>query len=187
MLHSHICIMDVEGNSEHVVYSAPEHFEAPNWSPDGSYLLLNCRGKLWRLPTSGDESELVPTGTVTYLNNDHGISPDGSLLAISAGPIYTIPPQVVSHGASQKRYPVTSTAGPLMVQRQPTAHRVMVSSTFTLSLWEADRKSASPLEQVLMMALTIPRMGNGSTSTPIVQEAGVFGEFPLLERIQLRA
>jgi Tol biopolymer transport system component len=83
--------MDVEGNSERVVYSAPEHFEAPNWSPDGSYLLLNSRGRLWRLPSSGGKPELVPTGTVVNLNNDHGISPDGSLLAISAGPIYTLP------------------------------------------------------------------------------------------------
>ena len=91
MLHSHICITDVDGSSERIVYSGAEHFEAPNWSPDGSYLLLNSRGRLWRLLTTGGEPELVPTGAVTNLNNDHGISPDGSLLAISAGAIYTLP------------------------------------------------------------------------------------------------
>jgi len=91
MLHSHICITDVEGSSERVVYSCAEHFEAPNWSPDGSYLLLNSRGRLWSLPITGGEPAPVHSGAVANLNNDHGISPDGSLLAISAGPIYTLP------------------------------------------------------------------------------------------------
>jgi hypothetical protein len=87
-LYSHICVVDGDGANERVVYSTAEHFEAPNWSPDGTHLLLNSRGRLWRLPlTEGCEPILVPTGAVTNLNNDHGISPDGALLAISAGPI----------------------------------------------------------------------------------------------------
>jgi TolB protein len=46
---------------------------------------------LWRLAVTGGEPEPVPTGKVTGINNDHGISPDGRLLAISAGPIYVLP------------------------------------------------------------------------------------------------
>lgn len=89
---SHICIVDADGENERVIYATPEHFEAPNWSPDGTYLLLNSRGRLWRLPLAGGaEPEPVPTGAVTGINNDHGISPDGSRFAISAGPIYTLP------------------------------------------------------------------------------------------------
>ncbi len=90
---SHICVWDADGNNERVVYSTPEHFEAPNWSPDGDYLLLNSRGKLWRLPLAGESSEpvQVPTGNVTNVNNDHGISPDGSLFVVSAGPMFTLP------------------------------------------------------------------------------------------------
>ena len=42
-LHSHICIVDADGKSEHVVYSAPEHFGAPNGSPDGGYLCSTAR------------------------------------------------------------------------------------------------------------------------------------------------
>ena len=90
---SHVCVANADGGRERVVYSTPEHFEAPNWSPDGDYLLLNSRGKLWRLPLAGEGSEPVPvpTGNVTGINNDHGISPDGSLFVVSAGPMYTLP------------------------------------------------------------------------------------------------
>ena len=91
-LHSHVCVIDADGGEERVVFSSPEHFEAPNWSPDGGYLLLNSRGKLWRLPLEGDGEPLaVPAGSVGNINNDHGISPDGSIFAISAGHIYTVP------------------------------------------------------------------------------------------------
>jgi Tol biopolymer transport system component len=88
---SQVTLMTVDGTEKKVVLSTPRLFEAPNWSPDGKYLLLNSDGKLWRLPVTGGEPELVPTGTVTGINNDHGISPDGKLLAISAGPIYVLP------------------------------------------------------------------------------------------------
>jgi TolB protein len=93
VLHSHICILDADGVDEQVVYTAPRHFEAPNWSPDGRYLLLNSEGQLWRLPLHqlDAEPERVPTGPVTAINNDHGISPDGTLFAISAGAIYKVP------------------------------------------------------------------------------------------------
>ncbi|MCC6421047.1 MAG: PD40 domain-containing protein, partial [Gemmataceae bacterium] len=83
-------VLTLDGGAKRVVYSAPRRFEAPNWSPDGKYLLLNSEGKLWRLPLAGGEAELVNTGKVTGINNDHGISPDGKLLAISAGQIYVL-------------------------------------------------------------------------------------------------
>ncbi len=88
---SHVTVLTLDGGAKRVVYSAPRKFEAPNWSPDGKYLLLNSEGKLWRLPLAGGEAELVNTGKVTGINNDHGISPDGKLLAISAGQIYVLP------------------------------------------------------------------------------------------------
>lgn len=88
---SHITLIEADGQSQRVIYSAPRLFEAPNWSPDGSYLLLNSEGKLWRLPVSGGEPRQVPAGGVDRINNDHGISPDGKWFAISAGHIYVLP------------------------------------------------------------------------------------------------
>jgi Tol biopolymer transport system component len=91
-VHSHVTVINADGTGARVLFSAPQLFEAPNWSPDGSYLLLNSQGKLWRLAVEGgNEPSAVPTGAVTGINNDHGISPDGTRFAISAGHIYTLP------------------------------------------------------------------------------------------------
>lgn len=65
------------------VYSEDAHFEAPNWSPDGKYLLINQNGLLYRVSLDGSSKDLLPTGSAENCNNDHGISPDGKLLAIS--------------------------------------------------------------------------------------------------------
>src|ERR1051326_3192320 len=80
---SHVVVMDAAGKSQRVVYSSPRLFEAPNWSPDGKYLLLNSEGRLWRLAAEGGEPEAVDTGAVKGVNNDHGISHDGKWIAIS--------------------------------------------------------------------------------------------------------
>ena len=88
---SHISVIAPDGNFKQVIYSTPRHFEAPNWSRDGRYLLLNSEGKLWRLSLAGGEPEPVDTGTIQRINNDHGISPDGNWFAISAGQIYLLP------------------------------------------------------------------------------------------------
>jgi Tol biopolymer transport system component len=86
-----LTIISADGSSPEVIYSAPRRFEAPNWSPDGTYLLLNSEGKLWRIPVGGGEPRVIATGAVKGINNDHGISPDGKTLAISAGPIFLLP------------------------------------------------------------------------------------------------
>src|SRR5215472_4513450 len=74
---SHITVANADGSARHVIFSSPNTFEAPNWSPDGKYLLLNSQGKLWRLAVTGGEPEAVPLAGVKGVNNDHGISPDG--------------------------------------------------------------------------------------------------------------
>src|SRR5262249_1980433 len=88
---SHVTVLTADGKDKRVVYSAPRKLEAPNSWPDGKYLVLNGEGKLWRLPLAGGEPEVVDTGKVTGINNDHGISPDGKRYAISAGHIYVLP------------------------------------------------------------------------------------------------
>ena len=66
-----------------VVYVAREHFEAPNWTRDGAALLFNREGRIVRIPAGGGEVETIDTGFAIRCNNDHGISPDGTQLAIS--------------------------------------------------------------------------------------------------------
>jgi TolB protein len=88
---SHITIMSLDGASKQVIFTTPRTFEAPNWSPDGRYLLLNAEGKLWRLPITGGEPEQVSMGITKGVNNDHGISPDGKWFAISAQNVFVVP------------------------------------------------------------------------------------------------
>jgi TolB protein len=73
----------VASTDRHVEYVAAGHFEAPNWSRDGSFLLINQDGAIRRLALGAAESTLVSAGAQIHCNNDHGISPDGQWLAIS--------------------------------------------------------------------------------------------------------
>ena len=67
------------------VFATTERIEAPNWSKDNA-LYYNGGGRIYRLPLTGPAvPERIDTGTLTRLNNDHGISPDGTQLVISDG------------------------------------------------------------------------------------------------------
>jgi TolB protein len=84
---SKISIYDLETKSVRVVYTADKLWEAPNWSPDGKYLLANSGGALYKfvLDTDGKgQPEKLALDTAYECNNDHGLTRDGSLLAFSA-------------------------------------------------------------------------------------------------------
>ena len=76
-------ILNVQTGARRVVHVTDRHIEAPNWTPDGSALLFNGGGRIYRLPFGRDQPELVETGFAIRCNNDHGLSPDGTMLAIS--------------------------------------------------------------------------------------------------------
>ncbi len=88
---SHIHISSADGKQDTIVYKAAKRFEAPNWSPDGKYLLMNSEGKLWKLPVQGGEPAMVDSGSIDHVNNDHGITKDGKWIAISSGEVYVLP------------------------------------------------------------------------------------------------
>src|SRR6266436_46334 len=82
-LYSTLETVDIASTDRHVVYVAPERFEAPNWTSDGASFLFNRNGRIYRLPVAGGEPALIDTGFAVRCNNDHGISPDQTSLAIS--------------------------------------------------------------------------------------------------------
>jgi TolB protein len=86
ILRSNVSVYDLATKRVEVVYTADQRIEAPNWSPDGSYLLVNSLGDLWKLPLGNTPAvlERIPLSLPVRCNNDHGISPDGKMLAISA-------------------------------------------------------------------------------------------------------
>ncbi|ASV29760.1 TolB family protein [Maribacter cobaltidurans] len=79
---SYIQTVDIETGRIETVLRINEHFEAPNWHPDG-YLIVNSKGKLYTLDLKTKELDLLDTGFADQCNNDHGISPDNKWLAIS--------------------------------------------------------------------------------------------------------
>ncbi len=88
--------IEIETGRREIVYRAVEHFEAPNWSPDGGYFVFNQGGRIYRLDVGGNRPAMIETGSVDRCNNDHGFSPDGRRLAISHSPedrslIYVVP------------------------------------------------------------------------------------------------
>lgn len=88
-----LSVYDLDTGEVRTIYSARAHFEAPNWSADGLYLIINQEGRLYRVSVFGGEPELIPTGDLADLNNDHGVSPDGKQLVVSSqdGHIYVLP------------------------------------------------------------------------------------------------
>jgi dipeptidyl aminopeptidase/acylaminoacyl peptidase len=77
-------VMDVTTGERTVVKEFPFRIEAPNWTPDGRWLIYNSGGRLYRLsPTSPGEPELINTGFANRCNNDHVLTADGLTLAIS--------------------------------------------------------------------------------------------------------
>lgn len=83
---SKITVFDFAARTTRTVYEADQVIEAPNWSRDGKFLLVNTNGNLYRLPVSGPaELQQIPLGDGSYrCNNDHDFSFDGKLLAFSA-------------------------------------------------------------------------------------------------------
>ncbi len=75
--------MDVSTGQRKVIYESDKSFEAPNWTHDGKYLIINMEGSLYTIPVTGGELTKINTDFANRHNNDHGISPDGKTLAIS--------------------------------------------------------------------------------------------------------
>lgn len=76
------------------VVTQAERIEAPNWFPDATNTLyFNNGGKMFKVqaeppgtppnPNRLKEPEPVFVGVLTRINNDHGVSPDGKVWAIS--------------------------------------------------------------------------------------------------------
>jgi TolB protein len=82
-------VLDLESGHRQVLQSSPLPFEAPNWTHDGAALVYNSSGKpenrghLYRFDLATRQPTLIDTGSNNRNNNDHVLSFDGSMLAIS--------------------------------------------------------------------------------------------------------
>ena len=96
---SNLEVIDVRSGDRTVLHTAPGSFQAPNWTRDGRALIYNESGKLYRFDLATKTPVLIDTGFATSNNNDHVLSFDGSMLAIShhadedqrRSVVYTVP------------------------------------------------------------------------------------------------
>jgi Tol biopolymer transport system component len=102
-------LLHVASGHRQIVYSADYVFEAPNWMHDGKALIYNSGGLLYRFDLATRTPSLIDTGDVQKNNNDHVLSFDGTMLAISshaeegnASIVYTVP---VAGGQPQRITP----------------------------------------------------------------------------------
>jgi TolB protein len=79
---SHLEVMDVETGSRKIVYSHPESLQAPNWTPDGRYLIYNHNGLLYNFDLATRKPTVINSDFANRNNNDHVISFDGKMLGI---------------------------------------------------------------------------------------------------------
>ena len=98
-LGSNLEILDVATGNATTVHQYRGSFQAPNWTRDGKALIYSQEGLLYRFDLSSRAREVINTGFATRNNNDHVLSFDGKMLAISnhavedsgASIVYTVP------------------------------------------------------------------------------------------------
>jgi TolB protein len=83
VLESTLETVNIESGVRTIIRRAKEHFEAPNWSPDGKLFFYNSGGKIYSLAATGGNPRLLNTSFAANCNNDHGLSPDYQELVIS--------------------------------------------------------------------------------------------------------
>ena len=83
--YSYLEIFDVESGTHQVVKEFPFVIEAPNWTPDGKWLVVNKDGRLWKIAPDGSTDLIeIATGDITQCNNDHVITVDGKWIGLSS-------------------------------------------------------------------------------------------------------
>ena len=96
---SNLEILDVATGNAGVVHQYSGSFQAPNWTHDGKALIYVQEGRLYRFDLASRTAAAINTGFATRNNNDHVLSFDGRMLAISnhsvedsgASIVYTVP------------------------------------------------------------------------------------------------
>jgi TolB protein len=72
------------GRSELLLETDEILLEAPNWTTDGTRLIVNGAGRLWSVAVDAPALVPIPLDGVPDLNNDHVLAPDGERIFVSA-------------------------------------------------------------------------------------------------------
>ena len=105
-LESELVLLNIKTGKEKVILRERRHFEAPNWSRNGKYLIINSGGKLEKVSVKGKKLGVISTGFADQCNNDHGLTFDGKWLVISHNDS-----RVTSPGGSSRIFILPATGG----------------------------------------------------------------------------
>jgi len=95
---SHFVVYDVQKKATKTLFTVDGEFHAPNWTPDGKYIISDMGGDLYRIAVSGDKAgkpEKIDIGVKMMATNDHSLSWDGKQIAIT-GIILPLPKTIRS-------------------------------------------------------------------------------------------
>jgi TolB protein len=82
---SNLELLNVSTGKSRIIYQNAGSIQAPNWNKDGKSLIYNADGLLYNFDLSTNVPEVMNTGDAKHNNNDHVLSFDGKMLAISSG------------------------------------------------------------------------------------------------------
>lgn len=80
---SNIEVMDVLTGQSKILHTAPNSLQAPNWTLDNKSLIYNSEGFLYNYNLANGSITKINTGFAKDNNNDHVLSFDGKMMAIS--------------------------------------------------------------------------------------------------------
>jgi Tol biopolymer transport system component len=107
---SQLAVIRHDGSAYRLIHETDMLIEAPNWSPDGAWLVFNGEGRLWRVRVDApSKPECVHTGGVSDIGNDHVFSPDGRHLFFTAGGVVYRTP---ANGGEPHAVSLAGEAGP---------------------------------------------------------------------------
>jgi TolB protein len=75
--------VDVQTGERTVLSQFDCLIEAPNWTRDGKRIIYNSLGRIYSFDIATLETTVINSGYTTQCNNDHVLSPDNSLIAVS--------------------------------------------------------------------------------------------------------
>ncbi len=114
-------ILDVQTGHAEIIHRSAQPFEAPNWTRDGNSLIYNVSGRapgwgaLHRFDLATKTATPIDTGAANHNNNDHDLTFDGKMLAISD--------QSPSHGGQSSVFTVPTEGGtPTAITRQSPSY-----------------------------------------------------------------
>jgi Tol biopolymer transport system component len=89
---SHFTVYNVETKTTQTLFTIDGEWHAPNWTPDGKYIVSDMSGDLYRIAVHGADAgkpEKISTGVKIQATNDHALSWDGKQIAVTgiAGPM----------------------------------------------------------------------------------------------------